>query len=230
MHGRSTAAKGAELASGLGAIVLGAGLALVLPGWLRAYALPLLVVGVLVHGAGMSLKYRLESRGGPPVWWETGDVLGLLGMPCRAGHLDCCGRHGLTAVAGACLALTFQQGQGSNSRTRTGERHAVFESRPLGAPAARASRHPRDAGWNGHEGRHPSRPLGARAPRPQPPCACAGGGKAGAHGRPKPGRVHLPDAPAGAPDGPGQLPHLRHGAGAGAGDGASRAKAPNCGT
>ena len=70
MHCRSTAAKGAELASGLGAIVLGAGLALTLPGWLRAYAFPLLVVGVLVHGAGMSLKYRLESRGGPPVWWE----------------------------------------------------------------------------------------------------------------------------------------------------------------
>jgi len=70
VHGRSTAAKGAELASGLGAIALGAGLALVLPEWLRAFALPFLVVGVLVHGAGMSLKYRIESRDGPPVWWE----------------------------------------------------------------------------------------------------------------------------------------------------------------
>ena len=70
MHGRSAAAKGAELISGLGAIVLGAGLALVLPDWLRAYALPLLVAGVAVHGVGMSLKYRLESREGPPVWWE----------------------------------------------------------------------------------------------------------------------------------------------------------------
>jgi hypothetical protein len=64
------AAKGAELASGLGAIVLGAGLALVLPDWLRAHALPLLVGGILVHGVGMTLKYRLEIRGGPPLWWE----------------------------------------------------------------------------------------------------------------------------------------------------------------
>lgn len=59
-----------ELASGLGVIVLGAGLALVLPDWLRSYALPLLVVGVVVHGLGMSLKYRLERRDGPPLWWE----------------------------------------------------------------------------------------------------------------------------------------------------------------
>lgn len=70
MHGRSTAAKGAELASGLGAIVLGAGLALVLPEGLRAYALPLLAGGALVHGVGMTLRYRLEGREGPPLWWE----------------------------------------------------------------------------------------------------------------------------------------------------------------
>lgn len=63
-------AKAAELACGLGAIVLGAGLALVLPDWLRKYALPLLVGGALVHGVGMTLKYRLESRSCPPLWWE----------------------------------------------------------------------------------------------------------------------------------------------------------------
>lgn len=62
--------KGAELVSGLGAIVLGAGLALVLPDSLRAWAVPLLVVGVAVHGLGMSLKYRFEARQGPPLWWE----------------------------------------------------------------------------------------------------------------------------------------------------------------
>lgn len=70
MHGQSAATKGAELASGLGAIVLGAGLALVLPEWLRAYAVPLLIAGVVVHGVGMTLRYRLESRQGPPLWWE----------------------------------------------------------------------------------------------------------------------------------------------------------------
>ncbi|MEJ8813037.1 hypothetical protein WKW77_18270 [Variovorax ureilyticus] len=64
------AARAAQLASGLGAIVLGAGLALVSPPWLRNYAMPLLVVGAVVHGLGMSLNYRLESRNGPPLWWE----------------------------------------------------------------------------------------------------------------------------------------------------------------
>jgi hypothetical protein len=63
--------KAAELASGLGAIVLGAGLALALPDWIRVYAIPLLVGGVVTHGLGMTLKYRLESRAGPPLWWET---------------------------------------------------------------------------------------------------------------------------------------------------------------
>ena len=51
--------------------MLGAGLALVLPTWLRNHALLLLlVVGVVVHGLGMSLKYRLEHRDGPPLWCE----------------------------------------------------------------------------------------------------------------------------------------------------------------
>ena len=70
MADHSAATKGAELASGVGAIVLGAGLALLLPQWLRSYALPLLVGGVLVHGVGMTLKYRFESGSGPQLWWE----------------------------------------------------------------------------------------------------------------------------------------------------------------
>jgi hypothetical protein len=72
VHGRSATTKGAKLASGLGAIVLGAGLALVLPEWLRGYALPLLVAGLVVHGLGMTLKFRLESAQGRPQWWERG--------------------------------------------------------------------------------------------------------------------------------------------------------------
>jgi len=70
VRGQSTAIKGADLTSGLGAIVLGAGLALVAPGSLRAYAVPLLVAGLVVHGAGMTLKYRLEGREQRLLWWE----------------------------------------------------------------------------------------------------------------------------------------------------------------
>lgn len=69
-HSDPAAVRRAELASGLGAVVLGAGLALVLPEWLRTHAWPLLLGGIVVHGAGMTLKYRIERREGPALWWE----------------------------------------------------------------------------------------------------------------------------------------------------------------
>jgi peptidoglycan biosynthesis protein MviN/MurJ (putative lipid II flippase) len=67
---RTGAAKAAEVASGLGAMVLGAGMALLLPDGLRRHAIALLVGGAVVHGLGMSLRYRLERREGKPLWWE----------------------------------------------------------------------------------------------------------------------------------------------------------------
>jgi hypothetical protein len=62
--------KAAELASALGAVVLGAGLALVAPEGLRLHAVPLLIVGLLVHGTGMTLKHHLRGRDGPLAWWD----------------------------------------------------------------------------------------------------------------------------------------------------------------
>ena len=85
MDGPSAVTKSAELSSSLSAIVLGGGLALVLLDWLRAYALPLIVGSLVVHGAGMTLKYRLESRDGLPLWW--GLVLAMLGLLDRARPL-----------------------------------------------------------------------------------------------------------------------------------------------
>jgi len=76
-------ARAAELVSSLGAIVLGAGLALVLPRWLRGFGVALLAAGAAVHGVGMTLKYRLESRTGPPRWWER--ALFWLCWTCLAG-------------------------------------------------------------------------------------------------------------------------------------------------
>lgn len=73
MHGNrpsSGSVKAAEIASGLGAVVLGMGMALVLPEQLRDHAGLFLVVGVGVHGVGMSLKYRLDMRSGTPRWWD----------------------------------------------------------------------------------------------------------------------------------------------------------------
>lgn len=67
---RRTAVKAAELASGLGAVALGAGLGLFAPATLRDLALPVLAAGLLVHGAGMTLRHRWDAAQADPPAWE----------------------------------------------------------------------------------------------------------------------------------------------------------------
>lgn len=62
--------KSAELLSGIGAVVLGLGLGLLTPMPMQRFALPLLGTGVLLHGAGMTLKHRLEVGERQLQWWE----------------------------------------------------------------------------------------------------------------------------------------------------------------
>jgi len=62
--------KKAELLSSLGAGVLGAGIALLLPNQLAPYAISILLLGLISHGVGKSQKHRLEQQGEVVrIWW-----------------------------------------------------------------------------------------------------------------------------------------------------------------
>jgi uncharacterized membrane protein YozB (DUF420 family) len=75
--------KGAELTSSIGAGVLGAGLALLVAHRLATQAIPILLVGLLMHVRGTFDKHRLEGRAGaPPLWWAR-----LLWWGCCVGVL-----------------------------------------------------------------------------------------------------------------------------------------------
>jgi hypothetical protein len=54
--------KRAELLSSVGAGVLGAGIALLLARFLAPYAIPILLIGLVSHAAGMSRKHGLEGQ------------------------------------------------------------------------------------------------------------------------------------------------------------------------
>jgi hypothetical protein len=55
--------KKAALLSSLGAGVLGAGIALLLPNQLAPYAIPILLIGLISHAVGMSQKHGLDQQG-----------------------------------------------------------------------------------------------------------------------------------------------------------------------
>jgi hypothetical protein len=65
--------KRAELLSSLGAGVLGAGIALLLPDFLAGYAILILLLGVAAHAVGMAQKHALEQEGrSARIWWVEG--------------------------------------------------------------------------------------------------------------------------------------------------------------
>jgi uncharacterized membrane protein YecN with MAPEG domain len=62
--------KKAELLVGVGALVLGMGLGLLLSSFLKHYAFPILLVGLLMHAWGMFDKHKLETTSsGVRLWW-----------------------------------------------------------------------------------------------------------------------------------------------------------------
>jgi len=64
LNASHSAAKRADLLSGLGAIVLGAGLALLAPTRLAgsAWLFLILIAGGITHGAGMYMKHHMGDR------------------------------------------------------------------------------------------------------------------------------------------------------------------------
>jgi hypothetical protein len=74
VHENAARVKGAELLSGVGAVVLGAGLGLLFSNLLKPYTVPLLLVGLLTHAWGMFDKHRLEGASAAARPWWSGPV------------------------------------------------------------------------------------------------------------------------------------------------------------
>lgn len=66
--GQHAASKKADLASGFGAGILGAGLGALLGQYVGPVGVPLVILGIGLHAWGMFENHRLES-GAARVWW-----------------------------------------------------------------------------------------------------------------------------------------------------------------
>ncbi|WP_194721469.1 hypothetical protein [Noviherbaspirillum malthae] len=81
-----------DLLSGLGAGVLGAGIALLFADCLESYAVPILLVGLIAHGWAMFAKGRLDRQAQMerPMWtvaaeWACWLLLAVLAVYLVAG-------------------------------------------------------------------------------------------------------------------------------------------------
>lgn len=64
--------KNAELLSLIGAVVAGAGIALLLQTWIEPLKLALFAAGLLIHAGAMFYRKRLENAAGnAPTRWEN---------------------------------------------------------------------------------------------------------------------------------------------------------------
>lgn len=61
--------KRAELLSTIGAGILGAGIALLLPNILANYAIPILFLGLVAHAVGMFQMRAGQQHNNQRVWW-----------------------------------------------------------------------------------------------------------------------------------------------------------------
>jgi hypothetical protein len=65
-----------DILSGTGAGILGAALGLLFADWLKPFAVPALLIGIVVHGGAMYQKSRLEQQEGEslPGWAKTAEL------------------------------------------------------------------------------------------------------------------------------------------------------------
>ena len=83
----------AELTSGVGAGIIGAGIGVLLAGYLAGLVLPILAVGLLLHAWGMRDRHALEAGLAQPAWatalyWACWIILAALALYAIARALS----------------------------------------------------------------------------------------------------------------------------------------------